>query len=1049
MAEPAAPSIENSSDTPSLHDDPGGAVPRAYPSTTAFVVLFVSLIVTLLSWWAAVNHVRQRAQDRFLLEAQQAEAAIVRRMQEYEQVLRSGVGLFMSSDEVTRADWHHFVTTLDLGAYWPGLQGLGYAEMVQAADMPTFVARVRRDGFPDFDIHPPGERALYSSIVYLEPFDDRNQRAFGFDMHTEGTRRAAMDRARDTGQPALSGPVTLVQEDGQNEQTGFLMYMPFYRSAQAPTTPAERQQALAGFVFSPFRTKDLMAGILGQGSPYFDFRIFDGGEVNETALIYATPGFQRQHIPDSRFSTVRRLQLPGRTWAVQFVSSPVLEREVSNTQPLIVAIGGLAVDFLLFFIIWSLSLSRQRAAAWARQQSQLMFKLQLSDTAFRYAREAILVTDARGNILDVNPMFETLTGYSKAEVRGQNPRMFSAGMHDNAFYRNLWETLLSVGHWEGEIWNHRKNGEVFAEALNISTVRDEKGEILHFIALFSDITDLKRQQHLLEHMAHFDALTGLPNRVLLGDRLKQAMAQTLRRDLKLAVVYLDLDGFKAVNDDLGHEAGDRLLVQTAEHMKVVLREGDTLARLGGDEFVAVLLDLPDVEACVPLVVRLLSAAHQEVQVQGVIRRVSASLGVTFYPQPDEVDADQLLRQADQAMYQAKLAGKNRYHIFDMEQDRAVRGHHESLERIRSALQQGEFVLHYQPIVNMRTGTVVGVEALVRWQHPQRGLLLPEVFLPVLEGHELSIDLDRWVLGDALKQCHAWHRAGHALRLSVNVGTVSVFQPEFTHELAQLLKQFPDLPRHVLELEIQEANALEDIRRISEVMQSCLQLGVTFALDDFGTGYSSLTYFKRLQARTLKVDRSFVHDMLEDLDDLAILEGVLGLARAFSRETVAEGVESVEQGDTLLDLGCDIAQGHAIAHPMPASDLPGWKAGWQAPASWLNRPQRATRTLPLVFAMVEHRNWLLSLENHLRDTGPPPLLNSAACRFGRWLRHEGREELGHLPVHAELHGLHEAMHLLAQQLLELKAQDQVPQALERLPELRQLIDALQARLRALP
>lgn len=670
MAEPAAPFDASQPNQLSPSFDAAAAWHRLPPSTTAIAVLLVSLVVTFISWRSAITHVEQRAHDRFQLEVQQAEDAIARRMQEYEQVLRSGVGLFMSSDEVTRNDWHNFVTNLDLEAYWPGLQGLGYTRMLQSKEKAAFVAHVRSEGFPYFDIHPSGERNLYSSIVFLEPFSDRNLRAFGYDMYAEPTRRQAMELARDTGKPALSGPVKLVQEDGKNEQTGFLMYMPYYKSAVVPETPAARQDSLAGFVYSPFRTQDLMAGILGQRSPYFEFQIYDGKQANEASLLYTSPGYSADFTRHTPFSTTRLLTLPGRVWTVQFTSSPALTREISSTQPLLIGLGGLALDLLLFFIVWFLSVSRQRAATWAREQSQLLTRLQLSDTAFRHAREAILVTDHRGCILDVNPMFETLTGYSKSEVLGKNPRLLNSGKHDDAFYQDMWSTLLSEGHWDGEIWNRRKNGEVFAEALNISTVRDASGNIQHFIALFSDITDLKRQHHLLEHMAHFDALTGLPNRVLLGDRIKQAMAQAQRRDQKLAVVYLDLDGFKAVNDDLGHEAGDSLLVQVAERMKSVLREGDTLARLGGDEFVSILLDLPDMEACLPLLMRLLAAVQQEVRVQGGVRSISASLGVTFYPQQDEVEPDELLRQADQAMYQAKLAGKNRFCIFDQALDRA-------------------------------------------------------------------------------------------------------------------------------------------------------------------------------------------------------------------------------------------------------------------------------------------------------------------------------------------------------------------------------------------
>ena len=351
---------------------------------------------------------------------------------------------------------------------------------------------------------------------------------------------------------------------------------------------------------------------------------------------------------------------------------------------------------------------------------------------------------------------------------GRNPRILSSGLHDQPFFAALWRDLIGKGHWYGEIWNRRKDGAIYAEMLTISAVCDAQGHIQHYVALFSDITVLKEHERQLEHIAHYDVLTTLPNRVLLADRLQQAMAQAQRRDQQIAVTLLDLDGFKAINDGHGHETGDHLLMTVAAHMKQALREGDTLARLGGDEFVAVLIDLADIEACVPMLTRLLAAAAQPVSVDGVVLQVSASLGVTFYPQADEVDADQLLRQADQAMYQAKLAGKNRYHIFNANQDRSLRAIHETLERIHRALAEREFVLYYQPKVNMRTGTVIGVEALIRWQHPEQGLLPPAQFMPMIDASGLASTIGHWVISEALRQMSVWAAQGVRLPVSVNI-----------------------------------------------------------------------------------------------------------------------------------------------------------------------------------------------------------------------------------------------------------------------------------------
>ncbi|HQY76546.1 MAG TPA: MASE3 domain-containing protein [Rhodoferax sp.] len=566
-----------------------------------------------------------------------------------------------------------------------------------------------------------------------------------------------------------------------------------------------------------------------------------------------------------------------------------------------------------------------------RTQSQL----ELAASVFSHAREGILITDNQGNIVEVNAMFTQITGYSREEAIGRNPRiLLSSGRHEKAFFAARAQALQKHGHWVGEVWNRRKNGEDFAEMLTVSVVRDPAGAVLNYVALFTDITPLKKHQDELEHIAHYDALTGMPNRVLLADRLQQAMLQSQRRNSALAVAYLDLDGFKPVNDQHGHEVGDQLLVTLSQRMKASLRESDTLARIGGDEFVALLVDIGERRDCELLLSRLLQAAATPVRVDGALLQLSASIGVTLYPQ-DNADADQLVRHADQAMYLAKQAGKNRFHLFDVAQDAAIQSQRESLEHIRVALDRQEFVLYYQPKVNMRTGAIIGAEALIRWQHPERGLLAPAAFLPVIEGQPISIEIGEWVIQTALAQMALWRGAGLDIGVSVNIGALQLQQTGFVARLGTLLAAHPTVPAQSLELEILETSALEDMAQISEVMHACQAIGVRFALDDFGTGYSSLTYLKRLPAELLKIDQSFVRDMLTDVDDLAIVKGVIGLASAFRRSVIAEGVETVAHGQTLLALGCDLAQGYGIARPMPAADLPGWARQWRPDVGWMD------------------------------------------------------------------------------------------------------------------
>ncbi|MFZ4539407.1 EAL domain-containing protein [Propionivibrio sp.] len=683
------------------------------------------------------------------------------------------------------------------------------------------------------------------------------------------------------------------------------------------------------------------------------------------------------------------------------------------------------------------------------ERKQAEEQLKLAASVFSHAREGIIIAAADGTIIDVNEAFTGITGYRRDEAVGQNPSLLSSGRQDDTFYAAMWRALVENGHWRGEVWNRRRDGELFVVMQTISAVRDAEGKTLRYVALFSDITVLKEHEKHLEHIAHHDVLTDLPNRVLLSDRLAQAMAQDIRREQRLIVAYIDLDGFKAVNDNYGHEVGDQLLVIVATRMKQSLRDGDTLARIGGDEFVAVLLDMADIAASVELLGRLLTAAAQPVHVGHLTLQVSASIGVTFYPQAEEVEPDLLLRQADQAMYEAKLSGRNRYHVFDAEMDRSVRSHHESLEHIRRALAAREFVLYYQPKVNVRNGELIGAEALIRWQHPENGLLLPAEFLPVIENHQLAVELGEWVIDSALNQMSVWQSCGLYIPVSVNIGARQLQQADFVERLRALLAAHPEVRPEDLELEVLETSALQDLPRVSKVIEACREIGVMFALDDFGTGYSSLTYLKRLAVNQLKIDQSFVRDMLDDPDDLAILEGVLNLATAFRRQVIAEGVETREHGAMLLQLGCELAQGYGIARPMPAQDLPDWAATWHPDPAWSDRSAVDRNDLPLLFASAEHRVWIVALEDYLKGQREGLLpMAIKQCRFGRWLETEGRVRPGAQAALQTIEPAHRQVHALAGELLELHARGRTAEALVRLPELHALRDALIERLNGL-
>lgn len=550
--------------------------------------------------------------------------------------------------------------------------------------------------------------------------------------------------------------------------------------------------------------------------------------------------------------------------------------------------------------------------------------LRINASVFDISQEAITITDANNNIIDVNSAFTRITGYSRAEVIGKNPKILSSGLHDQAFYASMWLSLNQVRAWSGELWNRRKTGEIYPELISISVLCDDANKVLRYVAVSSDISHIKDHENELKRIAHFDALTGIPNRVLLADRMKHAISQTSRDQNMMAVCYVDLDGFKTINDTMGHKAGDEVLIEVSKRIGQTIRGGDTVARLGGDEFLVLLLGLEKGEECVATLERLLEAIAQPINVKVKSCTVSASIGVSLYPLDDE-DPDILMRHSDQAMYIAKQSGKNRFHIYDPDLDRSARDQHEFLKSIRYALEHDQFELFYQPKINLFTKELVGAEALIRWKHPERGLLPPAEFLSYIENTDLDIEIGEWVIATALAQINQWINTGIDLEISINISGYHLESHEFTARLQLQLANYPDMPFGKLQIEVLETVALNDMAIVRGIIESCRKIGVGFALDDFGTGYSSLLYLSELPVDALKIDHSFVRDMLEDKRDMAIVQGIIALSKAFDRQTVAEGIETKEHYQALLNMGCELGQGYGIARPMPAHELTNWKA----------------------------------------------------------------------------------------------------------------------------
>jgi len=549
-------------------------------------------------------------------------------------------------------------------------------------------------------------------------------------------------------------------------------------------------------------------------------------------------------------------------------------------------------------------------------RKQVEDNLNLMSKVFFNGGEAILITDANNRILAVNREFTKLTGYEQWEVIGKNPKLLSSGTTPPEVFAEMWQTLAQNDHWQGELWDRRKSGEPYPKRLSISVVRDADGKIVNYIGSFEDITDRKAAEDRIRYLAHHDALTGLPNRFSFYDRIEQSMAFARRFDKTLAVMLIDLDRFKTINDTLGHNAGDQLLVQVAKRLEGSVRESDIVARLGGDEFVIVLSGaevVKDVKDVAEKIIQCLSAPYL---ITGRELRTTPSIGICFYP-GDAGEISELIQRADIAMYHAKAEGRGKYQFYTEEMQKAVNQRATVESELEIALQENQFVLHYQPQVDHRNNRVVGVEALLRWQHPIRGMVYPGDFIPLAEESRLIIPLGRWVLQEACRQLKQWHDQGLTdLHMSVNLSAVQLQEKTLPATVKKTLEQ-SGLPAHYLHLEITESMAMRAPEESNVMMKALADIGVHIAMDDFGTGYSSLAYLKLFPIDIIKIDRSFVKDIETDANDAAICEMTMLLAQKLGMQVIAEGVETDQQLAFLSDIGCQWIQGYHFSKPLAA------------------------------------------------------------------------------------------------------------------------------------
>ena len=553
---------------------------------------------------------------------------------------------------------------------------------------------------------------------------------------------------------------------------------------------------------------------------------------------------------------------------------------------------------------------------------------------FERAQEGIVITDRNLSIIDINPSFTRVTGYARGEILGKTPALLKSGRQTTSFYERMWESLARSGHWEGEIWDRKKSGEIYCEWLSISSIETD-GAISHYLGIFSDITEHMKDKERILHLATHDVLTDLPNRRIFKERIEEACRSHQRTGNRFAVGILDLDGFKSVNDRLGHQCGDTLLVKVAERLLNALRETDMLARLGGDEFGLLLTNLSAADSDLPdFFSRIVDALHAPFDLEvegGEGLSITGSLGLTLCP-PEEPRPEVLLSHADLALYRGKERGKDRWFLFESQMSDSLEDQHRIHREFEQALSRREIVLHYQPQVGLEDGTILGVEALARWNHPEKGLLFPDSFIDIVEKTPLVMRLGRLVLELALEQKRQWHEAGLDLRISVNVGALHFLSGSFGQDIEDLLRtHFPggDFPGGLV-IEITEREVFRDLSLAQKVAEFCHERGILLSLDDFGTGQASLTALQKLPVREIKIDRGFVQKIHQGEKDRAIVASLLATGQMMKIDVVAEGLETQEVGTSLISMGCRWAQGFGIARPMPPSELPGWIRGWSPP-----------------------------------------------------------------------------------------------------------------------
>lgn len=877
----------------------------------AWLVFLVAVVATVLLWQVSIRLVEDRTEAHFRTQSLQLKTAIEERLLNYEQVLAGSSGLFSVAGDVTREQWREYVDKVDIDRYYPGIQGIGYVQRIGVRDMADHIASVRAEGVYNYLVKPLGTGPFYYPMVYLEPGTDRNRMALGYDAFSDPVHRAAMEKARDDAVPTVTGKVVLVQESLAEDQAGFLMYYPVYQGGEIPEIRAERRMMLSGYVFSAFRMNNLIDGIVGLIAPFLDVRIYDSGVVGRDTLMYGSNLGSLED--DYSFQMSQTISHGGRDWLLQTRSTPAFDFLAADPRPPIVLGSGLSISFLLCLFV--LALTRSRLIA------------QISAGRYRAITEGAanvtLVLDSQGDPLYASPSSLDILGYDPEKVHAMQ---LEEQVHPDdlpQLKRAFEDSLRAPGKQMPVVRARIRDAQgqwrdMEGTYTSMMSVPGVDGVVLSL----RDLTQLKAAQSELHRLAFYDPLTGLANRQLFRDRLNHVVRRSRRSGEPAALMFLDLDGFKRINDTLGHDAGDELLKQVALWLEGCVREEDSVARLGGDEFVVLLSQISGPDAAGKVAESILRRLCQRIRLSDHEVGITVSIGITMIPHDSE-DAGTLMKYADLAMYRAKELGRNTYQFFTPAMNIKAARRLLQQEELATALDGDRFVLHYQPKIDLISQRVIGVEAFLRWHHPEKGLVSAQQFINLAEETGLIVRLGELALRQACIQVQALERAGfESLKMAVNLSVRQLTDSGFLDMIRQVITETGVSPER-LELEMPAELLNEDPRMLRELLVSLNDLGVCLILDDFGTGSCSLVALQQLPLDVIKIDHRFIRDIPYNVSATDVASAVIALAKKLHLTVVAEGVETLQQLQFLKSAGCAQCQGNLFSYPLDEDALIGF------------------------------------------------------------------------------------------------------------------------------